>query len=93
MMEMIYRRSFRGVYTMQESNLLPSQSLPDPVHLHRTHPARIATVGEHKLVVHDRLDFLAKQHARRVDGHGLVPNNSAVAPVRHQASSVVCEAA
>lgn len=53
-----------GVYTRLEKYriLLPSQGFTDPVHLHRTHPARIAAVGEHELVVHDSLDFLAKQN-------------------------------
>lgn len=72
--------------------LLPSQGRPDPIHLHRTHPARIAAVGEHELVVHDRLDFLAKQHTRRVDGHRLVPNYGPVAAIGHQAGGVGCEA-
>lgn len=74
------------------SKVLTSHGFTDPIHLHCTHPARIAAVRKHKLVVHDSLDFLAKQDTRGMDGDGLVSDYCPVATIGHEAGSVGREA-
>ena len=80
------------VASSHRSPLKPIHHLSNPPQLHSRHPPGISLGRPHELVVHDRLDLSAKQHACRVDTDILVGDQGLVAPVWHQSCRVACEA-
>ena len=89
--ELIYRVMLFTILRTRRS--LPcTQCFSNPIHLHSTYSPSVAAIGEHILVVHDSLNFLPKEHARRMYSHGLIAYHCLVAAVGKEACSVSCEA-